>query len=177
MICSLLDLFILSLLDRGLETPYDLQRQGGLSLGSTVPALRRLAAAGLIRKREATGASKRPRHTYQLSAVGRTQAQNGWKTHLKSPDHMDLDAVLRVADMAQYYKARNADIVEFLEIILSERRVPPRARSSDPDRKSGLLGYTQQLTAWNRARSKAEAKFLAALANSVAPTAASRPKR
>ena len=75
MIHSVLDLFILSLLDRGLETPYDLQRQGGLSLGSTVPALRRLAAAGLIRKREASEASKRPRHSYQLYAAGRNRAQ------------------------------------------------------------------------------------------------------
>jgi len=176
-ICSVLDLFILSLLDRGLETPYDLQRQGGLSLGSTVPALRRLAAAGLIRKREATGASKRPRHTYQLSAAGRTHAQNGWKTHMKSPDQMDLDAVLRVADMAQHYNARKADIAEFFEIVVSERRGPARSRFSDPDRKSDSLGYTQQLAAWSSARSKAEARFLAALANSVTSTAASRPKR
>ena len=47
---SVLDLFVLSLFDRGLETPYDLQRQAGVSLGSSVPALRRLEAAGLIKK-------------------------------------------------------------------------------------------------------------------------------
>jgi DNA-binding PadR family transcriptional regulator len=175
-ICSVLDLFILSLLDRGLETPYDLQRQGGLSLGSTVPALRRLAVAGLIRKREATGASKRPRHTYQLSAAGRTQAQDGWKTYLKAPGQIDLDAVLRVVDMARHYKAKKADIVEFLEITVSERRMPAKSRFSDPNRRSSSLGYTQQLAAWNTARSKAEANFLAALVNPVASTAASRPK-
>src|ERR1700733_14201594 len=52
---SVLDLFILSLLDRGLETPYDLNRQGGLSLGSTVPALRRLESAGPIKRKAPVG--------------------------------------------------------------------------------------------------------------------------
>jgi DNA-binding PadR family transcriptional regulator len=176
-IYSVLDLFILSLLDRGLQTPYDLQRQGGLSLGSTVPALRRLETAGLIRKRKDTGASKRPRHSYQLSAAGRTRAQDCWKTYLKAPNQMDLDAVLRVADMAQYYNARTADMVEFFEAVVLERRVPGRLRILDSDGKSSSLGHMPTLRAWNAARLKAEAKFLAALAKSVTSTSASRSKR
>src|SRR5258708_23229447 len=74
---SVLELFILSVLDRGLETPYDLNRQGGLSLGSTVPALRRLETAGLVRKKAAVGSSKRPRHWFQLSAAVRQLARGG----------------------------------------------------------------------------------------------------
>jgi DNA-binding PadR family transcriptional regulator len=163
-ICSVLDLFILSLLDRGLETPYDLQRQGGLSLGSTVPALRRLAATGLIRKRGATGASKRPRHIYQLSAAGRTQAQNGWKTHLKSPYQMDLDAVLRVADMAQHYNAKTTDITAFLVAAASERRVSARSGISS---RSGSLSLVTTREVWNVARLTAEAKFLLGSAKAV----------
>jgi DNA-binding PadR family transcriptional regulator len=177
LIHSVLDLFILTLLDRGLETPYDLQRQGGLSLGSTVPALQRLAAAGLIRKRESSGTSKRPRHSYQLSALGRNRAKNGWKTRLKSPNQMDLDAVLRVAYMAQYYNARTADIVEFFKAAVSERRVPTSSRLLDSDGKSSSLGHMPTLRAWNAARLKAEAKFLAALAKSATSTSASRSKR
>jgi DNA-binding PadR family transcriptional regulator len=80
---SVLDLFILSVLDRGLETPYDLNRQGGLSLGSTVPALRRLETAGLVRKKAAVGSSKRPRHWFQLSAAGRKLARGGWAVHVE----------------------------------------------------------------------------------------------
>lgn len=167
MIHSVLDLFILSLLDRGLETPYDLQRQGGLSLGSTVPALQRLAAAGLIRKRAATGASKRPRHSFQLSAAGRTRARSGWKTYLKAPNQMDFEAVLRVVDMSQYYNAKTTDIVEFFEAAVSERRVPASSRLLGADGKSSSLGHVSTLRAWNAARLKAEAKFLAALARSV----------
>jgi DNA-binding PadR family transcriptional regulator len=163
-ICSVLDLFILSLLDRGLETPYDLQRQGGLSLGSTVPALRRLAVAGLIRKREAAGTSKRPRHNYQLSALGRTRAQSGWKTYLKSPDQMDLDAVLRVVDMAQHYNAKTIDIVAFLEAAASERRVSARSGISS---RSGSLSLLTTREVWNVARLTAEAKFLLGSAKAV----------
>jgi DNA-binding PadR family transcriptional regulator len=176
-IYSVLDLFILSLLDRGLQTPYDLQRQGGLSQGSTVPALRRLETAGLIRKRKGTGASKRPRHSYQLSAAGRTCAEDGWKMYLKAPNQMDPDAILRVADMAQYNNARTADMVEFFEAVVLERRVPGRSRILDSDGKSSSLGHMPTLRAWNAARLKAEAKFLAALAKSVTSTSASRSKR
>ncbi len=43
--------------------------------------------------------------------------------YLKAPNQMDLDAVLRVADMAQYYNARTADMVEFFEAVVLERRV------------------------------------------------------
>jgi DNA-binding PadR family transcriptional regulator len=174
---SVLDLFILSLLDRGLQTPYDLNRQGGLSLGSTVPALRRLTAAGLIKKREATGTSKRPRHAYQLSNAGQTQAREGWKKYLKTHNQMDLDAVLRVADMAHYYNVKAEDIVEFVDSVISERRMPGRSRLSNLDATSVSLGYMTALVAWNAARLKAEEKFLAALAKSVSSTAASRSKR
>lgn len=101
MIHSVLDLFILSLLDRGLQTPYDLQRRGGLSLGSAIPALARLEGAGLVRKRDVVGASKRPRHGYKVSAAGLKLARSGWIALLKDPSPSDLDAVLRVISVAR----------------------------------------------------------------------------
>jgi DNA-binding PadR family transcriptional regulator len=173
---SVLDLFILSLLDRGLQTSYDLQRQGGLSLGSTVPALKRLESAGLIKKKEAVGASKRPRHNYQLSAAGRTRAQNGWKTYLNTLNPMDLDAVLRVVDMARYYNAKTAEIADFLRVAVSERIAPGTSRRSDSDGRRSSLTHMTTLIAWNRARLKAEAKFLTALAKPAKTIAASRSR-
>ena len=177
MIQSVLDLFILSLIDRGLQTPYDLNRQGGLSLGSTLPALRKLAAAGLIRKEEAIGTSKRPRHTYQLSGTGRTKAREGWKKYLKTHDQMDLDAVLRVTDMAQHYNSKVADVVGFLEALILERKMPRRSSLVKSDRTKVALGYKSVLVAWNAERLKSEAKFLATLTKSIKSTATSRSKR
>ena len=134
---SILDLFILSLLDRGLETSYDLHIHGGLSLGSTVPALRRLGSAGLVRKKAPVGSSKRPRHWFQLSAAGTNLARAGWVSLLKDQPPSDFDALLRLADMAQHYRARPGDIVKFLEAAASERR--SSARISDPAR-TGIKG-------------------------------------
>jgi DNA-binding PadR family transcriptional regulator len=162
-----LDLFILSVLDRGLETPYDLNRQGGLSLGSTVPALRRLAAAGFVRKKPPVGSSKRPRHWFQLSAMGRKLARGGWVSLLKDQPPSDFDAVLRLADMARHYRARTADVVTFLEAAASERRSSARSVVSGLREMRDSLGLVATREAWNVARLKAEAKFLEELAKSL----------
>lgn len=63
---SIFDVYLLSLIDRGLETPYDLLKQGGVSLGSAVPALRRLEAASLVKRMAQVGSSKRLRHRLKL---------------------------------------------------------------------------------------------------------------
>jgi len=161
---SVLDLFILSVLDRGLETPYDLNRQGGLSLGSTVPALKRLETAGLVRKKAAVGSSKRPRHWFQRSAAGRKLARGGWIPLLKDQPPSDFDAVLRLADMARHYRARPADIITFLEAAASERRSSARVFEHRERRDS--LGLVATREAWDVARLRAEAKFLEGLAQS-----------
>ena len=160
MIHSVLDLFILSLLDRGLETPYDLNRQGGLSLGSTVPALRRLESAGLIKRKAPVGSSKRPRHWFQLSVTGKKLARSGWKVHLKASSHPDFDAVLRVVDMAQHYLAKPIDIVAFLEAAASERRSQARPRASGPSDTYNSFGLVTTRESWDVVRLRAEAKFL-----------------
>lgn len=49
---SSLELLILALLKQGLTTTYDLQTHAGLSLGATIPALKRLAAAKLVTRKE-----------------------------------------------------------------------------------------------------------------------------
>ena len=174
---SVLDLFILSVLDRGLETPYDLNRQGGLSLGSTVPALRRLETAGLVRKKAAVGSSKRPRHWFQLSAAGRKLARRGWIPLLKDQPPSDFDAVLRLADMAQHYRARPADIVTLLEAAASERRSSARSRVSEPHVMRDSLGLVATREAWDVARLRAEAKFLEGLAKSFRRNHANATKR
>jgi DNA-binding PadR family transcriptional regulator len=174
---SVLDLFILSLLDRGLQTPYDLHQQGGLSLGSTVPALRRLSDTGLIRKRDDTGTSKRPRHSYQLSAKGRTEVKTGWMKCLKTTKQLDLDAILRVVDMAEHYNAKTTEILLFLKRVVSERQASTKSAFHKSEGESESFAHMAISTAWNVARLKAEAKFLADLSDSIALTATMNSKR
>ena len=161
---SALDLYILSLLDRGLQSPYDLHSKGALSLGSTLPALRRLEEAGLVRKKAPSGSGKRPRHCFQVSAAGRKMARGGWIPMLRAQPPSDFDAILRLVDLAQHYKAKSMDIAVFLEVAASSRRRPARSRASVPNR---LLDRMTTRKAWDVARLKAEARFLAGLAKSL----------
>jgi DNA-binding PadR family transcriptional regulator len=174
---SILDLFILSLLDRGLETSYDLHIHGGLSLGSTIPALRRLETAGLIRKKDPVGSSKRPRHWFQLSATGRKLARGGWISLLKDQPPSDFDAILRLADIAQHYRVKPADIVSFLEAAASERRSSARSGVSEPLEMHDSLRLVATREAWDLSRLGAEAKFLEGLAKSFRQNHANAQKR
>lgn len=174
---SVLDLFILSLLDRGLQTPYDLHQQGGLSLGSTIPALRRLETAGLVRKKTPVGSSKRPRHWFELSAAGRKLARGGWIPLLKDQPPSDFDVVLRLADMAQHYRVRPAEVAAFLEAAASKRRSSARSGVSEPHEVRNSLGLLATRGAWDVARLRAEAKFLEGLAKSCRQNHANALKR
>jgi DNA-binding PadR family transcriptional regulator len=113
---SVLDVYVLSLLDRGLETPYDLQRQGGLSLGASTPALRRLVKANFVERADGESATNRPRHEYQLTPSGKQAARSGWKPFLDSDDpSSDLDSLLRIVDMAAHYQSDKQKVRGFLK--------------------------------------------------------------
>src|ERR1017187_4663427 len=158
---SLLDFFILSMFDRGLQTSYDLLQQGGLSLGSTVPALRRLEKAGLVRRKTPTAnSSGRPRHCYELSPAGRKLARTGWMPLLKNPPPTDLDAVLRLADLASHHNAKLADIASLFERAARDRALSSK-RASAGKVKEGVpsLLYPATKSGWDSGRLAAEARF------------------
>jgi DNA-binding PadR family transcriptional regulator len=112
---SVLDIFLLSLLDRGVQTPYELQREAGISQGASLPSLRRLVASKLASMEEGKTATNRPRHVYRLTSSGKKEARTAWKSYLNSADaRLDLDSILRVVDMAAHYRADKAKIRAFL---------------------------------------------------------------
>jgi DNA-binding PadR family transcriptional regulator len=163
---SVLELFILSLIDRGLQTAYDLQHQAGISLGSSTPALQRLATAGLIKRDVVTSTSRRPRHCYRITAAGRKLARTGWIDRLKDPAPNDLEAVLRLLDMATHYRADVDDIAGFLKSSARDRTsgLSAKPSRSKPGDTSGA--YLSTLRAWTSTRLQTESRFLAALADS-----------
>lgn len=164
---SILDIFLLSLFDRGLETPYDLQRQAGVSLGSSIPALRRLEAAGFIKKRMTAVASERPRHSYQLSAAGRKLARDGWVSFLKDQPPSDFDAVLRLADLMRHYNANASDIASFLNRAAKDRVLLSKRAAAGKD-ENGTASHFYAVTRndWEAHRMATEANFLVRLAKS-----------
>ncbi len=120
---SSLELFILSCIDRQLQTPYDLSRQAGLSLGATTPALKRLLKAGLVKRTVGSTSSRRPRHEYELTPAGRQLARSGWKQYLRDPNpDSDLDALFRILDMASHYGSSKSAMKDFLVRAMEARR-------------------------------------------------------
>lgn len=164
---SVLELFILSLIDRGLQTAYDLQHKAGISLGSSAPALQRLATAVLIKKDAATTAGRRPRHYYRITAAGRKLARTGWIGRLNDPTANDLEAVLRLADMAKYYQANIDDLAAFLKRSARDRTAIRVIKQSNSNSDDSPRTYISTLRTWNATRLRAESRFLAALANSL----------
>jgi DNA-binding PadR family transcriptional regulator len=119
---STLELFILSCVDRGIATPYDLQRLAGLSLGATNPALKRLTKAGLLRRSAGKSATRRPRHDYALTDEGKKAARVGWKDYLTaSAAPTDIDSLLRIYAMAVSCKAPKESLIGFLKVGITQR--------------------------------------------------------
>lgn len=172
---SMLDLFILSLFDRGYETAYDLQRHAGVSLGSSIPALRRVEAAALVKRKAQVGSSKRLRHRFELTAAGRKMARSGWLSLLKDHPPSDFDSILRLVDVAQHYQAKAMDVAAFLDAASSERR--SSARSGRAGFREARVGIMATRGAWDVSRLKAETKFLEELANSLRQKAPGTTKR
>jgi DNA-binding PadR family transcriptional regulator len=169
---SVLDAFILSLLDRGLETPYDLQRQGGLSLGASSPSLQRLVKANLVKRGEGASATNRPRHQYQLTAIGKREAQTAWKPFLDDNDSpSDIDSILRIADMAKTYRAEKQKIRSFLTRAANKKsQLAQHADLSSTGTHSGdRILYMSMRAHCDAARLHAEADTLVKLARIFRP--------
>lgn len=162
---SLLDIFVLSLVDRGLKTPYTLQRQGGLSLGATTPSLRRLSAARLVARNDTENATRRPRHEYRLTSAGRKAALTGWREHFnKLRIASDLDSVLRLVDLAVHYGAKRDEVGVFLKRAAEQRFSRARRAGTVISRGHDALLYQQTRLHCESARLKAEASVLSRLA-------------
>jgi DNA-binding PadR family transcriptional regulator len=168
---SILDVFILSLLDRGLETPYDLQRQGGLSLGASSPALQRLLKANLVKRDEGASATNRPRHLYQLTAIGKREVRAAWEPFLVDDPPPDIDSILRIADMAAHYRAQKPKIRSFLKRASEKRSqlAQHAGVSSMATKLGGRISYTVMRAHCDAARLHAEADTLVKLARIFRP--------
>jgi DNA-binding PadR family transcriptional regulator len=106
-----LDLFVLALLDGGVSTPYQLQKEAGLSQGATNPALQRLLAARFVRQGKP---SARGRIDYKVSAAGKKLLRDGWLPLIEAGPSGDIDSDLRVALLAIWGSGDRRLAIEFL---------------------------------------------------------------
>ncbi|HZL28041.1 MAG TPA: hypothetical protein VFC39_16070 [Acidobacteriaceae bacterium] len=177
MAASILELFMLSLIDRGLTSKYALQRRGGISLGSSSPALTRMQRAGLVVQDVDASLGKRPRHELKLAAAGKRLARSGWKIHLRESDGADIESAFRIADMAVHYGAKAAEIATFLSTMAAKRLEIARSAAPASDFRSAGTSAVDMQAQWALARQQAEARFLSKVADSYLSERSSKSKK
>jgi DNA-binding PadR family transcriptional regulator len=107
-----LDLFVLALVDEGLATtPYRMQVDAGLSLGATIPALRRLQKERLV---IASKAGPRGRVEFRSTPTAAQKLRQGWKLLLEAGPTGDLDADLRIAILTLRVGGQRNEAMKFL---------------------------------------------------------------
>jgi DNA-binding PadR family transcriptional regulator len=94
-----LDLIVLLLLQRGVNTPYLLRSRAGISLGGSLPALKRLLGQGLIKQGKQ---GPRGRREFALTRAGESELANmdHYLEAVLTESAADLDSLLRVATCA-----------------------------------------------------------------------------
>src|SRR5690349_20704804 len=91
-----LDLLILLLVQSGVNTPYALNARAGISLGASLPALKRLLARNLVRENKP---GPRGRREFTVTRAGQDELaamDQYFETALLEPS-TDMEAVLRLA--------------------------------------------------------------------------------
>jgi len=116
-----LDIFVLALIEKGISTPYDLQKRAALSPGATIPALGRLLRAGYLLQKK-PGPRGRTEHT--ITSDGREHLMVAWRMLIEEGPSGDPDADLRVALLAIWVGGDLRRAVDFL------RRSAARIRQS-----------------------------------------------
>lgn len=159
---SVLELYVLSCLNQGMQTSYDLLRGASLSLGATTPALKRLVDTGRITRKDKTGATARPRYEYKLTSKG-TEAMHAGIIALvdDSKGDEDIDTVLRIVDMGRRHGAPTGAISKFLKRASDQRQRLAKHAAVD----AGYQGweYPKLRIQIDAARLQAEATVLADL--------------
>jgi DNA-binding PadR family transcriptional regulator len=166
---SVLDIFVLSMLDRECESAYDLQRRIGMSLGASTPSFSRLLKAKLVSRQEGIGRTGRPRYTYRLTASGKEKARTGWKPFLtkKGVEETDLESILRIVDMAVCYggERERRNTGSFLRRAAEARQVmADQAEAASKKVPSSRLTYSRMRTQCAASRLRVESEALKRLA-------------
>lgn len=146
-----LDLFILALVDSGVATPYALQMSAGLSPGASIPALQRLAEAGLVHQGKP---GSRGRTEHRVTPAGKRLLKAGWRDLIKDGPSGDLDSDLRVALLALASGERRL-AKDFLGRS-ADRKLESIATIEGPDKSDSL----PPLAFWYRELRSASAKAM-----------------
>lgn len=133
-ITSSLDLFLLALIESGVSTAYAFKEQAGLSVGATLPALRRLEKYGFLVRGEKLD---RNRQDLELTRAGKRELKSATERFLRDYQRQsppDTESVLRICALALANRKTRAAI-KILSLAAKEwsiRADETPGRSSEP---------------------------------------------
>lgn len=157
-----LELFVIALIERGVNTPYALQAQADLSPGATIPVLARLEGFGFVRRGKP---GNRGRIEYQVTSEGRSWLRSSWRTLLQSAAPKDIEAVLRTACLALIQGGEAALIAGYLDEAAQARLDAVKRRGAQDVIHEGPASIYQQMrNELTTARLSTDIKVLQAIA-------------
>ncbi len=153
---SVFDAFLFALLEQGFTTPYALKRAVNLSVGATVPALRRLEGKALV---ERGHVGTRRKQEFHLTQSGKRALEKGIGPLFQTPLPRDLESIARLLALALHYREGKAART-VLSLAIEDRR--RRVGSKTPQRRpTGLVNvYAWVLSSCDSARAKADVAAL-----------------
>lgn len=169
---SNLDIFVLSLVLRGLTSKYELQRHGGVSLGSSTPVIVKLSSIGLLSQQDQQSAGSRLRNRIKITAKGKKALEGAWPQLLHETPAMSIEDALRVADIAKQHGAPARTIAKYLSSVAEQRLATLTKRTDGAIFVSFDILETR--AAWVKNLAQPEAKFVEELSrlNTRRPKAA-----
>lgn len=132
---TLPDVFLLSFVDSGLNSPYDLISKAGISVGLTSPSLKRLEQAGLLKKRS----GPRNRIDYSLTERGKEEFQAalqlGRNNYWRLGASPSFDSLSRAVFLLWVHFGK-ADADKCIEFGVAELQNEARMKKHEADRIS-----------------------------------------
>ena len=149
-----LDLYILMLLKRGINTPYSLRTRGGISLGASLPAIRRLLDRHLVK--EIAGGTRGKRE-FQPTKMGERELGNleGYLERALKDSTSDIASDLRMVACAVASGKRQVAIDLLEKAVLEYSSRSDQLAGTLPDLLAegdlaslylGLTGYCENQT-------------------------------
>jgi DNA-binding PadR family transcriptional regulator len=159
-----LELFVLGLVGRGISTPYTL-KSAGLSVGGSIPVLRRLQAQGFLR---AGKEGPRRRLEYAITAKGRDYLDREWPVLWTAAPSGDFESILRTAALAQLMGEPKRAIISFVSKASTMRHSHSSQMASAANfGRDDPSGYTWMKELSEPLRKKAEAAALKRVATEL----------
>jgi DNA-binding PadR family transcriptional regulator len=163
-----LELFVLAMIDLGVNNPYALHSSYGVSPGASIPVLARLERSGYVRCGK-SGA--RRRSEYEITPKGGRYLKEGWVPLLQSPAPQEMESILRIVILAIMAGADLKKVAWYANKAASEKMRESNQRKGEAERIH--LSYYENfdpsvypllLKRYTGARLSTESKFLRELA-------------